>query len=100
MANRNVVESEDLFVTPIGRTSVHESTNLQLIRMRAVAMANGQDASLWRWFSDQMEDRRLSCERFCESWSIRWGGRELASDRSFDAAVRTAYTRSHGLEDL
>jgi len=100
MANRNVVEIDDLSVTPSARTYLHEGANLQLIRMRAAATANGQDAALWRWFSDQMEDRRLSCERFCEHWSVRLGGRELACDRSFDMAVRSAYTRCHGLEDL
>jgi hypothetical protein len=100
MANSTVLVTEDFSVTPAKRPSMHESTGLQLIRMRAAAQANGQDASLWRWFADQMEDRRLSCERFCEYWSIRLGGRELACDRSFDVAVRSAYTRSHGLEDL
>jgi len=98
--NRNVVETEDLSVTPAAQTYVYESTSLQLIRMRAAAMANGQDAKLWRWFSDQMEDRQLSCERFCEYWSIRLGGHELACDRSFDVAVRSAYTLSRALNAL
>ncbi|AOY90996.1 hypothetical protein BKK79_03585 [Cupriavidus sp. USMAA2-4] len=77
-----------------------ETTSLQLIRLRAAVHANGQDAALWRWFSDQMEERRLSCERVQGYWSIRIAGRELACDRSFDAAVRAAHVLSHALRAL
>jgi hypothetical protein len=75
-----------------------QSNALEMIRLRAAATAQGQDAQLWRWFSDRMEDRCLDCRRHEEYWSIKISGRELARDRSFDVAIRSAYTLSRALE--
>ncbi|MEN7531626.1 MULTISPECIES: hypothetical protein [unclassified Cupriavidus] len=77
-----------------------QSAGLEVIRLRAAASALTQDARLWRWFSDQMEEHRLNCERNRDFWRITVAGRELACDRSFDVAVRAAYTLSRALEAL
>ena len=77
-----------------------EATTLQLVRLRAAANANIQDASLWRWYADLMEDHRISCLRRNESWVVAVAGRELANDRSFDVAVRSAYVMHRALKVL
>ncbi len=77
---------------------MNQSNGLEIVRLRAAASALSQDARLWRWFSDQMEEHRLCCERTRDWWHITVAGRELACDRSFDVAVRTAYTLSRALE--
>ncbi len=77
---------------------MNQANGLELVRLRAAASALSQDARLWRWFSDQMEEHRLRCERDRDWWRITIAGRELACDRSFDVAVRAAYTLSQVLE--
>jgi hypothetical protein len=77
---------------------MNQPNGLEIVRLRAAASALSQDARLWRWFSDQMEEHRLCCERTRDWWHITVAGRELACDRSFDVAVRTAYTLSRALE--
>jgi len=76
------------------------SNGFEMVRLKAAAAALSQDARLWRWFSDQMEEHRLCCERTRDVWRISVAGRELACDRSFDVAVRAAYTLSRALEAL
>ncbi|KJK21810.1 hypothetical protein UB46_25240 [Burkholderiaceae bacterium 16] len=43
--------------------SMNGNICLKMARLQAAAHANEQDATLWRWFSDQMEDQTMSCER-------------------------------------
>lgn len=68
-----------------------QANDFELIRLRAVASAQSQDAELWRWFSDQMEERCIECRRGDGIWSIKVSGQELGRDSSFDAAMRAAY---------
>jgi hypothetical protein len=77
-----------------------QTQSLEMARLRAAATAQGQDARIWRWYADHMEDYRLDCRRYQDIWSIRVAGRELARDRSFDAAVRAAYAHSSALAAL
>lgn len=72
-------------------------TGLEIIRLRAALASFDEDARLWRWFADQMEDHRLVFERRRQFWHVRCEGRALACDRSFDVAVRKAYALSHAL---
>ncbi len=68
-----------------------ELQHLEVIRLRAASSANSKDAALWPWFSDMMEDNRVTCIRKADVWSVRVDGRLLTTDRSFDRAVRAAY---------
>jgi hypothetical protein len=71
---------------------------IEAARLRAAARAQGPDARIWRWYSEQIDDQRLECRRHEDIWSVKVAGRELARDRSFDAAVRTAYAFSRALQ--
>ncbi|VVD76497.1 hypothetical protein PHO31112_00873 [Pandoraea horticolens] len=73
---------------------------LRMAQLQAAAHANEQDATLWRWFSDQMEDQTMRCERKKGDWIICVAGRELARDPSFDLAVRAAYILCRALRAL
>ncbi|MEX3937552.1 hypothetical protein AB4Y32_38465 [Paraburkholderia phymatum] len=69
------------------------STDLQAVRRCAAATANAEDASLWRWFSGLVEERRI---RWCladSDWLISVDHRHLATSSSFDPAVREAKVR-------
>ncbi|MFM0092040.1 hypothetical protein PQR46_34665 [Paraburkholderia sediminicola] len=70
------------------------SSDLQAVRQRAAAAVNAEDASLWRWFSGLLEERRI---RWCQAnnnWLISVDHRHLATSPSFDSAVREAKARS------
>jgi hypothetical protein len=71
---------------------------IEAARLRTAARAQGPDARIWRWYSEQTEEQRLECHRHEDIWSVKVAGRELARDRSFDAAVRTAYAFSRALQ--
>lgn len=63
---------------------------MQLTRTQAAAAANEEDAGLWRWFSALIEERRI---RWCFSaglWYVSVDNRHVASEQSFDAAIRAA----------
>jgi hypothetical protein len=60
------------------------------VRLNAANTANAEDAGMWRWFSDMVEERRI---RWCfahDSWLVSVDHRHLATDRSFDQAIRVA----------
>ncbi|WP_137924920.1 hypothetical protein [Cupriavidus sp. 2SB] len=69
---------------------MYEHQNIEVIRLRAAASANMQDAAMWRWYSDMMEDNRISCLRKDGLWSAWVDGRLLSTNRSYDVALRTA----------
>ncbi|RDK09475.1 hypothetical protein [Cupriavidus lacunae] len=73
---------------------------LKMVQLQAAAHANEQDATLWRWFSDQMEEQTMNCERKKGDWIICVAGRELARDPSFDLAVRAAHLLCRALRAL
>jgi hypothetical protein len=67
---------------------------LHQARMKAAALANAEDASMWRWFSALLEERRL---RWCLSdagWLISLDNRHVSTAASFDAAIRGAKIRA------
>ena len=45
-------------------------SHMELIRLRAAALANAQDATMWRWYTDLMEGRRAACQRKGNGWAI------------------------------
>ena len=63
---------------------------LELARLRAAVRANGDDAYLWRWYSDMMEDHRLVCKCLRGIWSVEIDGRPMAENASFDLVLRSA----------
>jgi hypothetical protein len=75
-------------------------TQLEMIRLRATAMANADDAKVWRWYADLMEDRRVVCQRKGTCWTVAVDGRQMANDPSFDSAVRAAYRLSRATSAL
>ena len=64
--------------------------SLELVRLAAAARANIDDARVWRWYADLMEDDRVSCMRIRNGWRITVDGRSTVEDESFDCAVRRA----------
>ncbi|MFM0674199.1 hypothetical protein [Paraburkholderia sediminicola] len=68
-------------------------TNFELRRVMAAASANQEDADLWRMFSSLYEERRI---RWCNSargWLVSIDNRHLATESSFDQAIRLAIGR-------
>lgn len=79
---------------------MQELANIGTRRVRAGATANIQDAALWRWYADLMEDNRVACVRKEGTWSVWVDGRLLASDRSYDLTLRTAFVMQRALRAL
>jgi hypothetical protein len=66
---------------------------LHIVRLSAEATANRDDASLWRWYADLVEDRRISFTCKANVWTIIVDGAWSVSQGSFDSAVREAHER-------
>jgi hypothetical protein len=63
---------------------------MQRVRFEAAAAANAEDASVWRWFSGLLEERRIRW-RYCFSkWLVYVDRTHVATDDSFDRAIRGA----------
>ncbi|RKT13951.1 hypothetical protein B0G69_7168 [Paraburkholderia sp. RAU2J] len=70
-------------------SSLKEKTD----RAFGAADANAQDADLWRWFTLLVQDRRL---RWCQAqdrWFVSVDNRHVATESSFDQAIRSAKAR-------
>jgi hypothetical protein len=70
-------------------SSLNEKTD----RAVGAADANAQDADLWRWFTLLVQDRRL---RWCQAqdrWFVSVDNRHVATESSFDQAIRSAKAR-------
>ena len=66
----------------------------QQVRQSAAFAANAEDADIWRWFAGLVEDRRI---RWCladGSWLVSVDHRHVATDESFDQAIRVARRHS------
>ncbi|MCP3728106.1 hypothetical protein M3I53_34195 [Paraburkholderia sp. CNPSo 3272] len=59
-------------------------------RQKAAVAANADDASLWRWLSDLLEERRIKWRYSFDTWIVVVDRRQLAAERSFDCAIRVA----------
>jgi hypothetical protein len=63
------------------------------VRLDAANAANAEDADIWRWFSSLVEERRV---RWCcadGSWLVSVDHRHVATEKSFDLAIRAARKR-------
>jgi len=70
--------------------NMNSQKDIQRVRLEAAAVANAEDAAVWRWFSDLFEERRI---RWCHSgtgWLITIDHRHMATAESFDTAIRDA----------
>jgi hypothetical protein len=63
------------------------------IRSEAAKLADREDATLWRWFSEMYEDRRIRWCRAAQGWLVSVDHRHLATEADFDAAIRIARER-------
>jgi hypothetical protein len=78
--------SRSLMEKPVGLS--------QEIRRSAAIAANAEDAEIWRWFSNLVEERRI---RWClanGSWLVSVDHRHVATDKNFDEAIRGAKLRT------
>ncbi|MBZ5794664.1 hypothetical protein K8353_31555 [Burkholderia contaminans] len=58
------------------------------IKAGTAAIANADDASIWRWFAPLLEEHRL---RWClagDQWRVSIDNRHVATDSCFDDAIR------------
>ena len=53
-------------------------------------MANADDASLWRWFSYLLEERRIRWRYHFGSWLVSVDCVHVATELTFDRAIRQA----------
>ncbi|HTH76872.1 MAG TPA: hypothetical protein VL635_20990 [Trinickia sp.] len=63
---------------------------MQRARLDAAAQANADDASLWRWFSSLLEERRIRWRYTFDSWVVSVDRTCVASESTFDGAIRAA----------
>ena len=66
------------------------------LRLQARAAANADDASVWRWFSLLLQDSRIRWVRAHEGWLVSIDHRHMATEASFDEAMRAAKARLDG----
>lgn len=80
------------FSQPIGRPE-KTADPIDVGRLRGVAIANEEDAILWRWFSLLLQDSRI---RWCMAhgnWLVSVDHRHVATEATFDEAMRAAKDR-------
>ncbi|MFX1767727.1 MULTISPECIES: hypothetical protein [Paraburkholderia] len=65
-------------------------------RLQGVASANAEDASLWRWFSLMVQDSRIRWRLAHGAWLVSVDHRHVATETSFDEAMRAAKARVDG----
>ena len=63
---------------------------MERIRHDAAAAANAEDASVWRWFSVLLEERRIRWRHMFDSWVVNVDRTHVATEQSFDDAIRVA----------
>lgn len=62
-------------------------------RLQGRAIANAEDAELWRWFSLLVHDSRIRWIHAHEGWLVSIDHRHVATESSFDEAMRSAMLR-------
>jgi hypothetical protein len=63
---------------------------MERIRHDAAAVANAEDASVWRWFSALLEERRIRWRFMFNNWVVNVDRTHVATEPSFDDAIRVA----------
>ncbi|AET92819.1 hypothetical protein BYI23_C006730 [Burkholderia sp. YI23] len=65
-------------------------------RLQARATANAEDANVWRWFSLLLQESRIRWLRAPDGWLVSIDHRHIATEASFDEAMRAAKARLDG----
>lgn len=63
---------------------------MQRVRVNAAAAVNAEDASVWRWFSALLEERRIRWRYMFASWIVNVDRTRVATERTFYDAIRAA----------
>ena len=63
-------------------------------RETAAHNANAEDAAVWRWFTDVIEDGRLRLCKAPAGWLVSLDNRHLATESNFYEAIRVAKARA------
>jgi hypothetical protein len=63
---------------------------MQQTREAAAALVNHQDADMWRWFAELMNQRRIRWSYAHDVWLVSIDHRHVASECDFDRAIRAA----------
>jgi hypothetical protein len=66
----------------------------ETVRETAAHNANAEDAAVWRWFTDVIEDGRLRWCRAPAGWLVSLDNRHLATESNFYEAIRVAKARA------
>jgi len=75
-------------------------SRLNIVRLEALADSNAEDARLWRWFANSLEEGRLFWHRDRKSWEIYIDRARVSKHASFDVAIRTAHEKALQLAAL
>ncbi|MEC5406551.1 hypothetical protein VOM14_13425 [Paraburkholderia sp. MPAMCS5] len=67
---------------------------MQRARLDAAAAANAEDASVWRWLSALLEERRVRWRFMFGSWVVHVDRAHVASEPTFYDAIRAAKNAS------
>lgn len=67
----------------------------QQTRDRAASAANADDAAVWRWFSDLVEEHRIRWIFANGGWLVSVDHRHLSTEKNFDQAIREAMRCFH-----
>ncbi|MEN2473439.1 hypothetical protein [Burkholderia sp. GS2Y] len=63
---------------------------MQKMRLEAAIIANADDASIWRWFSYLLEERRIRWRFQFGNWHVSVDRVTVARAATFDRAIREA----------
>ncbi|CAB3974705.1 hypothetical protein BLA3211_08146 [Burkholderia aenigmatica] len=63
---------------------------MERVRFDAAVAANAEDASIWRWFSVLLEERRIRWRYMFDSWVVNVDRAHVATEQNFDDAIRAA----------
>ncbi|WP_321957039.1 hypothetical protein [Burkholderia cenocepacia] len=63
---------------------------MQKVRLEAAIIANADDASVWRWFSYLLEERRIRWRFQFGNWHVSVDRVHVARAATFDRAIREA----------
>ena len=63
---------------------------MQRVRLAAAAEANAEDASVWRWFSVFLEERRIRWRYMFGNWVVHVDRTHVATEPTFYDAIRAA----------
>ncbi|WP_062885806.1 hypothetical protein [Burkholderia cenocepacia] len=66
-------------------------------RLAAAAIANAEDASVWRWFAALLEERRIRWRFMFNVWVVHVDRKQVAIESNFYEAIRSAKYESDEL---